>query len=134
MLDAHKDYILIDMSKHQPDLILYSEEYKESINRASLLKHLAPIIENNKIPIIIADDTIPEKMEEYLKILLNYNINIAGVDMQNSVEYLPNEQRYKMVYCNGCKYQIKARKSSDKLEIWDEILKKVFTQKANKKL
>ena len=38
-------------------------------------------------------------MEKYLKKLSKYDIKTAGVDMQNSVEYMPNEQRYQIVRC-----------------------------------
>ena len=127
-LDEKNDYILIDMSKHQPDLISYSEEYKESINKELVLKHLALKLESNRIPIIIADDTTTEEMEEYLKILSKYDIKIAGVDMQNIVEYLPNEQRYQIVKCKGKTYQVKLRKSSNKLSAWKEVIEKNFNK------
>lgn len=122
-LNPETDYILIDMSKHQPDLIAYSEEYKDNINKCLVLNHIASLIEKNEVPIIIADDTTPEKMNEYLKILSKYNINVAGIDMQNVVEYLPNEQRYQNIKCGEKQYTIKIRKASNKLAVWKDIIK-----------
>ena len=132
MLDPNTDYILIDMSKHQPDLISYSDEYRDSINKLSVITALASVMKYNKVPIIIADDTTPETMEKYLKILSEYGIKIAGVDMQNSVEYMPNEQKYQMVKCQQKQYVIKVRKSSDKLALWNEVLDRTFENIQNK--
>lgn len=132
LLDPNTDYILIDMSKHQPDLISYSDEYRDSINKLSVITALASVMKYNKVPIIIADDTTPETMEKYLKILSEYGIKIAGVDMQNSVEYMPNEQKYQMVKCQQKQYVIKVRKSSDKLALWNEVLDRTFENIQNK--
>lgn len=125
MLDATTDYILIDLSKHQPDLISCSENYKESVNRISVLNHLTKTMKNNKIPIILADDTTTEQMEKYLKIMYNHNIKIKGIDMQNVVELKTNEQRYQKMECEGRVYQGKIRKSATKMAEWKEFLDKI---------
>ena len=132
LLNPKTDYILIDLSKHQPDLISYSDEYKDSINKLYVIAALASIMKHNKVPIIIADDTTPEEMEKYLKNLSEYDIKIAGVDMQNCVEYMPNEQKYQMVKCQQKQYVIKVRKSSDKLSLWNEVLNRTFKNIQNK--
>ena len=124
ILDPDTDYILIDMSKHQPDLISFSESYKDSIDKVAVLNHLAPIMQNNSVPVIIADDTTVYQMECYLKEISKYNIKIKGIDMQNSVELPSNEQKYQYVKCNDKTYQVKIRKSGTELAKWDEFFKK----------
>ncbi len=125
ILDPKTDYILLDLSKHQPDLITYSENYRESIDRVSILKHLAKVMENNNVPIIIADDTTVNQMEEYLKIISKYNIKIKGIDIQNTVEIETNKQRYQKIKYRGKVYQAKIRKSSTKMAEWKEFLKQI---------
>ena len=49
--------------------------------------------------------------------------------MQNSVEFLSNEQRYKMIKVKNRKYQTRIRKSSNKLAEWEEVLKNSFERK-----
>lgn len=124
ILNPKTDYILIDMSKHQPDLISFSESYKDSIDKVAVLNHLAPIMQNNTVPIIIADDTTVYQMSLYLKELSKYNIKIKGIDMQNSVELKSNEQKYQYVNCNKNIYQVKIRKSGTELAKWDEFFRK----------
>lgn len=124
ILDPDTDYILIDMSKHQPDLISFSESYKDSIDKVAVLNHLAPIMQNNSVPVIIADDTTVYQMGCYLKEISKYNIKIKGIDMQNSVELPSNEQKYQYVKCNDKTYQVKIRKSGTELAKWDEFFNK----------
>ena len=125
ILNPKADYILIDLSKHQPDLISYSDVYRESINRMAIFKHLAKKIKNNNVPIILADDTTTEQMEEYLKIALENNIKIKGIDMQNAVEIDTKEQRYQKIEHEGQKYQIKIRKSPTKMSEWGDFINKL---------
>lgn len=121
-LNPKTDYILLDLSKHQPDLISFSESYKDSIDKVAVLNNVARYIKNNKVPIIVADDTTPSQMKEYLKVLDSHDIYIKGVDMQNSLEFNSREQKYQMVECMGKKYQIKIRKSGTELARWCDFL------------
>ncbi len=125
VLDPKTDYILLDLSKHQPDLIAYSESYKESINRVYVLNHLAKNMENNDVPIILADDTTTSQMNEYLKVISKYNIKIKGIDMQNTVELATNEQKYQMLEHDGKVYQVKIRKSATKMAEWKQFFNKI---------
>ena len=125
VLNPQTDYILLDLSKHQPDLITYSENYKESIDRVSVLKHLAKVIENNTVPIILADDTTVHQMKEYLQVLSKYNIKIKGIDIQNTVEIETNKQRYQKIEYRGKVYQAKIRKSSTKMAEWKDFFEKI---------
>ena len=129
ILDPKTDYILIDLSKHQPDLISYSDEYKEGIDKKILFKHLVKKIKNNDVPIIIADDTTTEQMGEYLKIASKFNIKIKGIDMQNAVEIDSREQRYQKIEHDGQIYQIKIRKSPTKMAEWKEFVNKLENNK-----
>ena len=126
-LNPETDYILIDLSKHQPDLISYSEDYKENIDRIAFFKHQAKFMRENEVPIIIADDTTTYQMREYLKIIENYNIKIKGIDIQNIVEINSKEQKYQLVDYNGNVYQTRIRKSPDLMAEW-----KVFFENLNK--
>lgn len=132
MLDPETDYILVDLSKHQPDLISFSENYKESIDRVAVLNHVAKCMRGNKVPIIIADDTTTEQMNAYLEILEKNNIYVRGMDMQNTLEYSSIEQRYQMVRCADEVYQIKIRKSGTKLANWSEFLDNLNVEVFNK--
>ncbi len=121
ILNCNTDYILIDFSKHQPDLINYSDSYKESLDRIVMLKYLAKKIKGNTVPILIADDTSQLKMKEYLNILNENDINVAGIDMQNCVEFKPNEQKYQQVKNKEKVYQLKIRKSPNYMKEWKNI-------------
>ena len=123
ILDEKSDFILLDLSKHQPDLINYSDNYKESLDRVFILKDLVKQIKNNTVPIIIADDTSQEQMKKYLNILSDNNITVVGIDMQNIVELKTNEQKYQILKTTK-NYQIKIRKSPDLMYEWRDFFEK----------
>lgn len=133
-LNPKTDYILVDLSKHQPDLISFSENYKESIDRVAVLNHVAKCMKGNKVPIIIADDTTTEQMNAYLEILEKNNVYVRGIDMQNTLEYSSIEQKYQMVKCGDEVYQIKIRKSGTKLANWSEFLDNLNIEVFNKNI
>lgn len=119
ILNAKSDYILIDLSEHQSNLSIYDEK----IDKFEKVKEIIPIIQNNKIPIILAEDTEPDTMKEYLYEMNKYNILIKGIDMQNAVELEKNKQRYKIMYDKGIKYQFKKRKSIKLMQKWKNFFK-----------
>ena len=124
-LNPETDYILLDMSKHQPDCISHSKKYKESIEKVSILNRLAVIMSGNTVPIILADDTDVDYMKRYLDELKLHNIKIAGVDMQNIVELSYNEQRYRQYKTEDDIYYGKIRKSGTLLAEWNEFFEKI---------
>ena len=104
--------ILLDLSKHQPDLINnYIDNLENSLNKMFILKDYIKYLKNNSIPIIIADDTTEKQMREYLKVLKENDINVEGIDMQNNIEQKRNEQKYQIIENNHETYQIKIRKA-----------------------
>ena len=115
ILNGKNDFILLDLSKHQPDLISSGDIY-HNFDKIFLLKRLAISMKNNKVPLIIADDVSKEEFKEYLNILKGCQINVAGIDMQNNLEVSSNDQRYRLITDNGKRYQIRIRKSADKLD------------------
>lgn len=119
ILNPKTDYILIDLSIHQTDL----SEYEMNCNKLKKLKSILKIIENNKVPIILADDTTAKKMEKYLNEIKKYNIMIKGLDMQNAVEVPKSMQKYSILNKKGEIIQIKKRKSSIKLKKWNIFFK-----------
>ena len=118
-LDNKLDYILIDLSEHQSNLSIYDRK----VNKFEKLKEIIPIIQNNKIPIILAEDTDPDTMKKYLHELKKYNISIKGIDMQNAVELEKKKQKYELLYDKNIKYQIKVRKSDELIKKWNDFFK-----------
>lgn len=123
VLDEKNDFILLDLSKHQPDLINYSESYKESLDRVAMLNDFSKYIKHNSVPIIIADDTTPKQMKKYLNIFAENDIKVIGIDMQNTVELRSNEQQYEIVEYKQNAYQIKIRKSPNYMHEWCDFWK-----------
>lgn len=113
-LNENTDYILIDMSVHQSNLSNYNDE----VDKLEIIENMSKIIENNKIPIILAEDTNTGNMKKYLDIISNYDINIKGLDMQNSVEKDKTNQKYELYKDYDSEYQIKVRKSKKLLRNW----------------
>lgn len=119
ILNDKTDYILIDLSEHQSNLSIYDEK----VDKLEKLKEIIQIIQNNKIPIILAEDTDPDTMKKYLYEINKYNILIKGIDMQNAVEIEKNKQRYELLYDKNIKYQIKIRKSDELIKNWNDFFK-----------
>lgn len=119
ILNDKTDYILIDLSEHQSNLSIYDEK----VDKLEKLKEIIPIIQNNKIPIILAEDTDTNTMKKYLYEMNRYNISIKGIDMQNAVELDKNKQRYELLYDKNIKYQIKIRKSEKLIRNWNDFFK-----------
>lgn len=120
ILDPKTDYILIDLSVHQSDFSIYNNK----IDKFKRIKEIVKIINNNKVPIILAEDTKVKVMKKYLKELKKYNINIKGIDMQNSVEIEKSKQKYKILNDGEFEYQAKIRKSEKKLLKWKKFLRR----------
>ena len=119
ILNNKSDYILVDLSEHQSNLSIYNE----NLDKFKKLKEIIPIIQNNEIPIILAEDTSPDIMKKYLYEINKYNISIKGIDMQNAVELEKNKQKYEILYDRNIKYQIKIRKSEKLIKSWDNFFK-----------
>ena len=118
ILNNKSDYILIDLSEHQSNLSIYDK----NVDKLKKLKEVIPKIQNNKIPIILADDTNPVTMKNYLDEINKYKILIKGIDMQNAVEFNKEEQKYELLSDKGAKYQIKVRKSNTLMRNWNNFL------------
>jgi phosphoribosylanthranilate isomerase len=119
-LNCETDYILIDLSVHQSDL----STYKNNSDKLMKIKEICKVIENNKVPIILAEDTTVKMMQDYLKEIKKHNIIIKGIDMQNAVEISKKEQRYIIINDDKKDYQAKIRKSNERLKEWKEFLEK----------
>jgi len=117
ILNNKSDYILIDLSEHQSNLSIYDK----NVDKLKKLKEVIPKIQDNKIPIILADDTNPVTMKKYLYEINKYNILIKGIDMQNAVEFNKGKQKYELLNDNGAKYQIKVRKSNTLMKKWNNF-------------
>lgn len=120
-LNFAKDFVLLDLSKHQPNLL--NSHNKQNIDtnmKFTILKKISPVFK--KIPLLIADDTDPNTMLNYLTILNKLNIEVKGFDMQNVTELEKSFQRYQLIKTLNSMYQIKIRKSVDKLGLWKDII------------
>lgn len=120
LLIPNKDYILIDMSKHQPDYIAKNTngEMNESKNKMTIFNELLPVMQKSKIRIILADDISPVSMKKFIKKLTNFNVPVVGVDMQNNVEINKKEQVYSLFNKDGKEYHVKIRKSLSEMMNW----------------
>lgn len=124
VLDPETDYILLDLSVHQPNMISQytkkGEYFKEEI-----LEKISSTMSGNVIPILIADDTDPTQMGIYLEILNKAGVYHKGIDMQNSTEVEIKEQKYMIVQEKKCFYLVRIRKSIEKLEEWKKFMMKI---------
>ena len=119
-LNWKTDFILIDLSIHQSDLA----KYKNNIDKLMKIRKICQTIVNNKVPIILAEDTTVKRMKDYLKEIKKHNIIIKGIDMQNAVEISKKDQRYTIIKNGRKNYQAKIRKSNEKLKEWKKFIEK----------
>lgn len=119
ILDFQTDFILLDLSKHQPDLISSLNKNNLNLDKLMILEKLAPIMRNNRIPILLADDTNTCLMNKYINVLKTNKVLLAGIDMQNNVELKRNEQRYQIFYDGIENYHGRIRKDPDSLSEWN---------------
>ncbi|SFO28720.1 hypothetical protein SAMN04487831_11637 [Pseudobutyrivibrio sp. UC1225] len=125
LLRTECDYLLLDMSKHQPNLIHSEAEQsimdKDQMSKYSMLEALSGYLKELRVSILLADDINPEEFVLYQLLLGTHGINIAGLDMQNNIEVNKYEQGYcklKNTYNNNYHYA-KIRKSIDQVQKWD---------------
>lgn len=116
------DMVLIDMSKHQPQLIeanAEDSEYNlEFDNKFSRLHTLISALKDLNLSILLADDMEPDRMIECQMLLLANGVHVVGLDMQNNIELTKAEQGYCRIQSENKYYYAKIRKSIDKIKKW----------------
>ena len=126
VLDPDNDFILIDFSKHQPDYLTKKMGISSETKMNVLMKRVK-CLKKSSIPLLIADDTTVEKMAKYIRYLSINDIELAGIDMQNSVEQSKEAQCYTLRdFCGKREFQIKVRKSDEKLRPWRDFVSQNF--------
>ena len=126
VLDPDNDFILIDFSKHQPDYLTKKMGISSETKMNVLMKRVK-CLKKSSIPLLIADDTTVEKMTKYIRYLSINDIELAGIDMQNSVEQSKEAQCYTLSdVCGKREFQIKVRKSDEKLRPWRDFVSQNF--------
>ena len=126
VLDPDNDFILIDFSKHQPDYLTKKMGISSETKMNVLMKRVK-CLKKSSIPLLIADDTTVEKMAKYIRYLSINDIELAGIDMQNSVEQSKDAQCYTLSdVCGKREFQIKVRKSDEKLRPWRDFVSQNF--------
>ena len=126
VLDPDNDFILIDFSKHQPDYLTKKMGISSETKMNVLMKRVK-CLKKSSIPLLIADDTTVEKMAKYIRYLSINDIELAGIDMQNSVEQSKEAQCYTLSdVCGKRVFQIKVRKSDEKLRPWRDFVSQNF--------
>ena len=126
VLDPDNDFILIDFSKHQPDYLTKKMGISSETKMNVLMKRVK-CLKKSSIPLLIADDTTVEKMAKYIRYLSINDIELAGIDMQNSVEQSKEAQCYTLSdVCGKREFQIKVRKSDVKLRPWRDFVSQNF--------
>ena len=126
VLDPDNDFILIDFSKHQPDYLTKKMGISSETKMNVLMKRVK-CLKKSSIPLLIADDTTVEKMAKYIRYLSINDIELAGIDMQNSVEQSKEAQCYTLSdVCGKREFQIKVRKYDEKLRPWRDFVSQNF--------
>ena len=126
VVDPDNDFILIDFSKHQPDYLTKKMGISSETKMNVLMKRVK-CLKKSSIPLLIADDTTVEKMAKYIRYLSINDIELAGIDMQNSVEQSKEAQCYTLSdVCGKREFQIKVRKSDEKLRPWRDFVSQNF--------
>ncbi len=117
-LDPEHDFVLLDLSKHQPDLISGFDHDAHDMNKVAILRRAASALCGNRVPVLLADDVSPLMMKRYVEALARNGVRVGGIDMQNNVEHSSNEQVYQWMSGDGKPYQTRVRKSPDKMKLW----------------
>ncbi|MFA4994861.1 MAG: hypothetical protein WC521_06120 [Bdellovibrionales bacterium] len=120
-LNPVRDYVLLDMSKHQPDLISGIDRDAHDMNKIAILRRAALSMAGNEVPVILADDVSPKLMKKYLEILTVNDVCVAGIDMQNVLEIPTQEQTYQLLKNDQGTYHTRIRKSPDRMKEWSDF-------------
>lgn len=123
-LNESTDFLLIDMSKHQPQILTKNTDAtKYTLDFATKFNTLQNMIEDLlklDVSLLLADDISPDELILCQLMLVSHGVKIAGLDMQNNIEVNKEEQGYckiKEKESNNYHYA-KIRKSIDKINIW----------------
>ncbi len=116
-LNPDQDLVLIDLSKHQPDIISgqaehHSIEYTTSLRRLGALSRVSPV------PIVLANDTEIPTMQAHLAILKNARARVVGIDMQNCLEFPAHERRFIVIDDTQSTYPALLRKCPNRMATW----------------
>jgi hypothetical protein len=121
VLDETRDCILVDLSKHQPDILAGHGTFTEG---ASLfrLRSISRILKESRVRIVLADDTAPEVMKRHLDILKQAGVKLHGIDMQNCLEVETNEIGFAALEYQQGKYHALVRKCPVRCGKWKSVL------------
>lgn len=123
ILREDKDFILVDMSKHQPHCIGLDansfEHHFEFNDKWKQLGNMVDALKKVNTPILLADDLEPAEFIFFQLYLISNGVNIVGLDMQNNIELNKSEQCYCRIRSEENEYYYaKIRKSIDTAKIW----------------
>ena len=124
-LRTSKDLILLDMSRHQPHVIVNEkviDKYDVSFEtKYNCLNRIVSCLKKLETSVLLADDIMPDKMILCQLMLLSQGVNIIGLDMQNNIEVDKTEQKYCKIKENKTsKYHYaNIRKSVEKIKKWN---------------
>jgi ribokinase len=119
VLDPGADLVLVDFSRHQPDLIGRPDAALPGAVDADVL---AANLRPNRVPVLLADDGNPEVLAERARRMARAGVLIAGVDTQNSVEVPKSQQLYRLIADADRSTQALVRKSPDLLRPWTSMV------------
>jgi phosphoserine phosphatase len=120
-LDSSKDFILLDFSEHQPDMISGADPSPWSGVPAN---DLAYRFKANSVPVLLADDCAPEVLHERARAMLHAGVPVVGIDTQNAVEVPKVQQRYRLLSGSGDPVQGLIRKSPELLCHWHRVVER----------
>jgi hypothetical protein len=130
VLDESSDFILLDLSGHQPDLIDHKGLPRPEDHERALMK-LSSLIRTGPVPTILANDTDVSTMNRHLALLTRYEVEIAGIDMQNSLEIDAERQQYHRVSARKSSDYILPRKSHKRLREWAYFVEHIYAMNQN---
>lgn len=130
VLRVKGDFILLDMSKHQPDFIVDPTSCRVHAvdGKIQILSELSEQLKQLAIPLLIADDLSVSDFRKVLKAIKGMNIPFAGIDTQNSLEVPRFEQIYQLgVHSKVAKkpFYFRPRKCCEKFHGWRELVESI---------
>jgi phosphoribosylanthranilate isomerase len=122
ILRKDRDYILVDMSKHQPQLISNGVCNEDEIlsfgEKYDKLDEIIYLLKGDDYRVLLADDICPSEFLLLQLKLASNNVNVVGLDMQNNIEEKKEKQKFSSIYNGEKEYMAKIRKSVDKVSKW----------------
>lgn len=123
-LNPDRDFVLLDMSKHQPDLIARRAAPVTLEEKRRWLVRAAAALRGLDVPLLLADDIPPEDMTAAAEVLIREGVCVAGFDTQNILELPAHEQAYASLRSDGGVAPARIRKCVSRANAWGDSVRR----------